>query len=400
MKVEWQTKALGDLCSFINGDRGKNYPSRAVQTASGIPFINAGHLTDFGIDLQNVNYISKDQFDRLGSGKIVPNDILFCLRGSLGKFASVGNLSKGAIASSLVIVRPNSGVINKYIEAYFQSDLCREMIAKYANGAAQPNLSANSLSKFLIPVPPAPEQQRIVGILDEAFDAIATAKANAEMNLQNARALFEVGTQAAFAKHESKLVCLTEISDEITDGDHMPPPKADHGIPFITISDIRKKDRTLDFSDTFMVPETYFENLKPNKKPLIGDILYTVTGATLGIPVLVRETAKFCFQRHIALIRPKRGIDSRWLNYSLLSPQVFRQATEGSTGAAQKTVSLKILRNILVPQIAKSDQMAIADNLEHIEREAHHLESIYQKKCEALDELKNSLLHQAFSGKL
>jgi len=97
MKDGWKMKKLGEVCLFENGDRGENYPSKSVQTTSGVPFINAGHLTDFGIDYQTLNFIPRERFDLLGNGKIRKNDILFCLRGSLGKFACVGELSEGAI---------------------------------------------------------------------------------------------------------------------------------------------------------------------------------------------------------------------------------------------------------------------------------------------------------------
>jgi type I restriction enzyme S subunit len=162
MKAGWQVKKLGDVCSFENGDRGTNYPSRSAQTSDGIPFINAGHLTDDGIDIERMNYIPRERFDLLGSGKIRSGDILFCLRGSLGKCASVGSLSEGAIASSLVIVRPRDVILNAYVLAYFQSDICADMISQFKNGAAQPNLSAQSLRSFRIPFPPLPEQERIV----------------------------------------------------------------------------------------------------------------------------------------------------------------------------------------------------------------------------------------------
>jgi type I restriction enzyme, S subunit len=158
----WVERALGDCCSFENGDRGTNYPSKSSRTATGIPFINAGHLTDNGIDLDTMDYISRERFDLLSNGKIREGDILFCLRGSLGKFASVGNLSEGAIASSLVIVRPDKTALNEFIVAYLRSPLCSAMINGFKNGAAQPNLSAQSLRKFIVPVPPLPEQTMVV----------------------------------------------------------------------------------------------------------------------------------------------------------------------------------------------------------------------------------------------
>ncbi len=254
--------------------------------------------------------------------------------------------------------------------------------------------------KFLVAYPLLQsEQHRIVAILDEAFDGIATARTNAEKNLQNARALFESHLQMVFETN-GRRVRISELATDVTDGDHSPPPKAPSGIPFITISDINKRTRSIDFSNTFSVTLEYFRNLKPNKKPKRGDVLYTVTGATLGIPVLVKEDAEFCFQRHIGLIRPKPDTDSIWLSYALLSPQVFRQATVGSTGTAQKTVSLAVLRSIEVPLISLAEQQEVAAKLDSLFSETQRLESICQQKLTALDNLKKSLLHQAFSGQL
>ena len=158
----WSDKQLKDFCAFENGDRGKNYPSKSARTATGVPFINAGHLTENGIDLETMDYISRERFDLLSNGKIRPGDILFCLRGSLGKFACVDNLSEGAIASSLVIVRPDETVLNDFLAAYFRSPICVAMIDSFRNGTAQPNLSAKSLGLFVAPIPPLTQQQSIV----------------------------------------------------------------------------------------------------------------------------------------------------------------------------------------------------------------------------------------------
>ena len=194
-------------------------------------------------------------------------------------------------------------------------------------------------------------------------------------------------------------VTLAELATDITDGDHMPPPKAPSGIPFITIGNVAKGNRKIDFSDTFMVPREYFDALKPNKKPRVGDVLYTVTGS-FGIPILVNEQRDFCFQRHIGLIRPKTDVSSEWLFYLLMSPQIIQQAYAGATGTAQKTVSLKVLRGFKVPRIPLIMQKAATSTLNNLANETQRLESLYQRKRAALDALKQSLLHQAFSGQL
>lgn len=163
----WPLKYLKDVCVFENGDRGKNYPNKSTRTQSGIPFINAGHILDNSIDFQSMDYISEERFNLLGNGKIKPNDILFCLRGSLGKVASVGNLDKGAIASSLVIVRPKNQLLATYLIKYFNSSVTTTFIKEFGNGAAQPNLSAGNLKLFQIPLPSENEQLQVVAFLNE-----------------------------------------------------------------------------------------------------------------------------------------------------------------------------------------------------------------------------------------
>ena len=295
-------------------------------------------------------------------------------------------------ADGVKILKPKAFLHPRYF--YFQLQTAKLESLGYAR-------HYRLLKEHSVSYPDFAEQRRIVTLLDEAFADIATAKANAEKNLQNARELFNSHLDAivVHAQENGEIVALSELATDITDGDHMPPPKVEHGLPFITIGNIDKQTRTIDFSDTFKVSREYFDALKANKKPMRGDLLYTVTGS-FGIPVLVEDDAEFCFQRHIGLIRPKADVDSTWLHYLLQSPQVFKQAAEGATGTAQKTVSLKVLRNLQVPRISLKKQSAHVETLGSVETECRRLEFIYRQKLTALDDLKKSLLHQAFSGQL
>ncbi|MCG3693689.1 restriction endonuclease subunit S [Aliarcobacter butzleri] len=163
LPMGWSWTKLGTLCILENGDRGKNYPNQSALVPEGIPFINAGHLQNTKINLKNMNYITENRFELLSSGKVQKNDILFCLRGSLGKVALVDNIEQGAIASSLVIVRLfQNFIFQEYVLNYFMSNLSYLMVKMHDNGTAQPNLSATDLSKFEIPLPPLNEQKRIV----------------------------------------------------------------------------------------------------------------------------------------------------------------------------------------------------------------------------------------------
>lgn len=179
----WVNYTLGQVCSFENGDRGKNYPSRSEFVNSGVAFINAGHINDGGIDFNKMNYITNESFDLLSRGKVKTGDILFCLRGSLGKFAVVNHDVKGAIASSLVIIRSNNILLNKFLLHYLRSGLCREMIKKYSGGAAQPNLGAKDLAKFAISVPTKKQQENVSKRLDLLMVEIEYLKKNYDKKL-------------------------------------------------------------------------------------------------------------------------------------------------------------------------------------------------------------------------
>ena len=171
---DWEVSTLGEVCTFENGDRGSNYPSPGSFVHSGIPFINAGHVAVGQISLSGMNYIARKSYDRLGGGKIRAGDILFCLRGSLGKFGVVSDdFGEGAIASSLVIVRAKpTATSREYISCYFSSVLCTKMIDTWSGGAAQPNLGGKDLARFSIPLPPSKNEQRAIAAALSDVDAL------------------------------------------------------------------------------------------------------------------------------------------------------------------------------------------------------------------------------------
>ena len=165
---------LGDIAVLINGDRGKNYPAQDEISSSGdIMFVNAGHLNGRRICFDGMNYISYEKYQSLNSGKFVAGDILYCLRGSLGKKALVFKPSFGAVASSLVIIRPNNAVVNsEYLMFALDSPNIQEQLSKANNGSSQPNLSAASVREYRIDLPSLSEQSHITKLFSKAQSLI------------------------------------------------------------------------------------------------------------------------------------------------------------------------------------------------------------------------------------
>jgi type I restriction enzyme S subunit len=382
MKVGWEVKKLGEVCH----SKSSNIAQNKLKDDEGIyPIFGASGL------IKNVSFYHQDK------------PYLSIVKDGSG----VGRVTKMAAFTSVIgtlqYILPNKDIDLDYLNYSLMS----VDFQKYVAGAAIPHIYFKDYKNELFLWMPLPEQQSIVAILDEAFAAIAKAKANAEQNLKNAKELFESYLQSVFdpstrSGQESEGwedVKLSELATDITDGDHMPPPKTEEGVPFITISNINKQSHQIDFSDTFTVSTAYFQKLKSNRKPKKGDVLYTVTGS-YGIPVLIEDDVEFCFQRHIGLIRPKENVDSKWLYYWILSPQAFMQANDTATGTAQKTVSLTALRNFVVPKMSLETQQTIVQKLDALSAETQKLAAIYQKKLADLEGLKKSILQKAFKGEL
>lgn len=155
-------------------------------------------------------------------------------------------------------------------------------------------------------------------------------------------------------------VKLEDVCTSISDGDHLPPPKCETGIPFVTISDI--KNNKFDLSNTRFVPRAYFDTIDEKRRIRKGDVLYSVVGS-YGIPVYADKDLDIAFQRHIAILKPSGTIDSRFLYYSILSPAFYNAADNVAIGAAQKTITLSALRNLEIPLPPLPVQRRIADIL-------------------------------------
>ena len=184
---------------------------------------------------------------------------------------------------------------------------------------------------------------------------------------------------------------LKECCLSISDGDHLPPPKANSGIPFITISNIDSTNH-LDFKNTLFVPIEYYDKFDSIRKAQIGDIIYSVVGS-FGKPVLIKKNKKFAFQRHIAILRPDSSIvDSRYLYYVMLTREFYMQADSVAIGAAQRTISLTSLRNMKVKLPSLDVQQRIATILSRYDS----LIENYQKQIKLLEEFAQRLYKEWF----
>ncbi len=188
-----------------------------------------------------------------------------------------------------------------------------------------------------------------------------------------------------------KKVKLGEVCVSIADGDHQAPPKAEKGVPFVTISNIDSHN-CMDFTNTMFVTEEYYDKLDNKRKPQKNDVLYSVVGS-FGKPVFVKEDVKFVFQRHIAILRPNEEIvNPMFMYYTMLSNDFYHQADAVALGAAQRTISLTSLRNMEIALPPRSVQDTIATTLSRYDA----LISNYLHQIKLLEEAAQRLYKEWF----
>ena len=302
---------LKDCCQII---AGQSPESKYYNTnGEGLPFFQG--KADFGALYPKVRmYCSQPT-------KIAEkDDILLSVRAPVGPT----NLSPGkvCIGRGLAAIRPDKKVGLRYLLYFFR--YYETQLQRSGTGTTFKAITQNVVKNIEVPVPSIEEQERIVSKIEELFSKLDASVAE----LQTANEKLKVYRQAVLKEAFDTCDVYTKISNvcqHVTDGDHMPPPKADSGIPFIMISNIEKGN--INWKNTKYVTENYYENIGEIRTPRKGDVLYTVTGS-FGIPVMVNFDKKFCFQRHIALLRPNAKITQKYLFYVLQTPYVYTQASK------------------------------------------------------------------------
>jgi type I restriction enzyme S subunit len=274
-----------------------------------------------------------------------------------------------------------------------------ETLLRFASGAVHQTIYFPEVKAFHICHPPLREQQRIVGILDKAFDGIATAKANAERNLQNARALFESRLESVFTQRGEGWVekRLSDVSKDFSRGKSKHRPRNDPKLyggkyPFIQTGDVRNSDHLItSYSQTYNAAGLAQSKLWPT-----GTLCITIAANIAETGILAFDA---CFPDSVIGVVVDEAITSnKFLEYLLQSFKARLQAQ--GKGSAQDNINLGTFENQLFPFPSVEIQNAIVTTLDSLREETQRLEAIYQQKSAALDELKRSLLHQAFSGAL
>ena len=380
-KAGWGEKILGEVCDILDNQRKPI--TKRNRVAGPFPYYGAtgvlDHVEGFLFDEELV---------------LVGEDGAKWDAGENSAFPISG---KCWVNNHAHVLRPNrSEVLDQWLVSYLNySDL-----SEYITGLTVPKLNQGKLREIPIPVPPLAEQERIVGILDEAFEGIATATAQAEKNLHNARELFQSVLQSTFSQKGDDWVetTLPEICKDYGRGKskHRPrnEPKLYGGpYPFIQTGDLSGADHILTEHN-----QTYSDfGLSQSKLWPQGTACVAIVGATVGESAVLDFEA--CFPDSvIGFVTDELKADGLFVEYLL---QAFKELLkERGKGTARDNINMGTFTDQKFPIPPLPTQQAIVEKLDALSEETKRLEAIYERKKAALTELKQSLLQKAFAGEL
>lgn len=393
MKKGWQTKKLGDVCAF----------DKAQGIHRGLPYVGLEH-----IESHTARFIGSTEAQPVKSSTFRFSDehVLYGrLRPYLNK--ALAPDFEGHCSTEIFPLKPRPELSREYLLFWLLADETCDRINETCTGARMPRAQMNDVLGFEIPVPPLAEQQRIVSLLDEAFECLATAKANAEKNLQNARALFESQLQSVFTQRgpgwvENKLKSITtKIGSGATPrgGENSYKTEGISLIRSLNVHDLGFKYAKLAFLDDAQADELSNVEVQPR------DVLLNITGASVARCAIVPEDVLPArVNQHVSIIRPIADkLDADFLHYLLISKpykeQLLRTGEEG--GSTRQAITKAQIQEFTVeyPAVLKKQKNIVA-KLDAMLAETQRLARLYERKQAALEALKKSLLHQAFSGEL
>ena len=402
MKAGWAQKQLADVCDvFTDGD----WIESKDQSGEGIRLIQTGNVGEgrFKDRGDKARFISADTFRRLKCTEIFQGDcIISRLPDPVGRSCmlpdTAGERMITAVDCTVVRFKPTK-VIPEFFVYYTQSTDYLKAAARACSGATRQRISRSKLGDIALPVPPLAEQKRIVAILDQAFEAIDTAKGNAEKNVGNGKELFEnyltdllLRRSKAWRDEPLSDICVVERGSS-------PRPIKKYfttereGVNWIKIGDTEEGGKYVSSTEQKITPE----GAQQSRYVRPGDLILT-NSMSYGRPYIM-ATHGYIHDGWFVL-RPNDDIDTEYFYYLLSSRHVQAQFGRLASGSVVKNISGDLVKQAVMPIPPVSEQRQIVEKLRRMETEEEHLGSIYAQRLSNLSALKGAILDHAFSGQL
>lgn len=389
-------KKLGDVCHFVRGPFGGSLKKSCFKDEGNAVYEQQHAIYNQFSEIRY--YVDDNKFEEMKRFELLTGDLIMSCSGTMGKVAIVPeNIKIGIINQALLKLTTSTQLDVEYLRYWMISDDFQDSLAKHTVGAAIKNVaSVKVLKQIEIPLPPLPEQQRIVAILDKAFTSIATAKENAEQNLLNAKELFESYLQNVFENkgdvwEKKRLDEVCKITSKLID------PKESQYKDLIHIG----AGNIVSEKGTLIDLKTAKEENLISGKFLFDESMVLYSKIRPYLKKIVKCEFKGLCSADIYPLVPYKDKMIQSFLYHLLSSNHFTEyAIEGSQRAGMPKVNRKHLFEYSFSLPPIKEQQQIVKKLNSLSAETKKLEGIYQQKINDLEELKKSVLEKAFKGEL
>ncbi|WP_416209787.1 restriction endonuclease subunit S [Nostoc sp. LEGE 06077] len=382
-----------------------NKTAPIVDEPSPFKMIRTTNIRNGRVNLDSVKFVT-EQVYRQWTRRQIPRtgDILLTREAPMGEVGMLVTDDYVFLGQRIVSYRTNPDYLdNKFLLYAFQSDDLQNQIKAYASGSTVQHMRVPDTKALQIPLPSLPEQKRIVAILDEAFEGIDRAIANAEKNLANSRELFESYLNAIFTQKNKRgeIFQLAEICEKkrvITYGVIKLGEHIDDGVPCLRTSNVR----------WLYIDVNGIKRISPSlsadyKRTILkgGEVLVNVRGTLGGVAVTTPEMAGWNISREVALVPIDiKRVHSAYLAYWIGAKTNQQWLSGVQKGAAYTGINLEDLRTLPVVVPDLKEQERLINSIEEVHSVSQRLEAIYRQKIAALNELKQSILQKAFTGEL
>jgi type I restriction enzyme, S subunit len=412
VRAATELKRLEDVCElFADGD----WIETKDQSPSGIRLIQTGNVGngEFKDRGEKARFVSEATFKRLRCTEIFEGDCLVSrLPDPVGRSCLLPKTGERMItAVDCTIIRFKRDLVEpKYFHYFSQSDGYFKQIEKLTTGATRQRISRSNLGTIVLPRPPLPAQQRIVAILDEIFAGLATATANAEKNLKNARELFDSVSKSLLQPPNETWQRLTlEVllqrgwAVSHLDGNHGNDyPRKDEfissGVPYLSANCLENDSVDMSFAK-FLSPER--AGLLRKGIAQNNDVLFAHNATVGPVAMLYTDEPKVILSTSLTYYRCHPDhIVPEYLAHYMRSPEfkdqyeaVMRQSTRNQVPITKQRQFFHVIPPLI-------EQRRIAEKLDSLMDEVKRLDAIYKHRSTHLSVLKQSILQKAFSGEV
>jgi type I restriction enzyme S subunit len=401
MTSGWPAKTLGEVCEF----RGGGTPSKSIERYwhGDIPWVSPKDMK-FDVVSDSIDHISREAIESSATSIIPKDSVLMVVRsGILARTIPIAVTGRDlTINQDLKALCPNGAIDTKFLYYLLHSRM-EDLLSMVSRGATVHRLTTEQIRSLAFRLPPRPQQKQIVRVLDGAVDGIATARSNAERNVRNALAVFDSYLQSIFRQRGTGWV-ETTLGDiaQVKGGKRVPKG---HKLlvertkfPYLRVTDFNDSG-SIDMSDLRYVSVEVRREIK-NYVISSTDMYLSIAGTIGKTGIIPKELDGANLTENACRLVFRPGISNRFVYYFTRTTDFAEQAGLNTRTAAQPKLALSRLSTIRLGVPSLTEQESLADKFDSLRGETQQLQSIYHRKLAALEGLRKSVMHQAFTGGL